>query len=155
MYIAHECTKCRKSDIIYNFSDTFSCRGCGHTENEKEFWEAHRSEMYLRDLEIEIEERFPFKDMDMIDNTIDLAIGWHVLGKYDGREQCIETVLINIKELHDKWQICYCNFGKVERRMIKYEKIGTEEDRSKYQIHLDSMRDFFKHFPEKMKNACK
>jgi hypothetical protein len=156
MYIAHKCTKCWKCDIVYNFGQTtYSCRGCGHTENEAAFWAANRSEQYLRELEEEIESRFPFKDITLIGCSIDLAVGWHALGKYDGRDYCIEAILKSIKELHDKWGICYSNFDKVERRIAKYEQIGNHDESAQYKEHLDSMRDFFKDFPPKMKEACK
>lgn len=156
MYIAHKCTKCWKCDIVYGFGQTtYSCANCGHTEDEKAFWQADRSERYLRDLEEEIECNYPFRDVYLIGCRIDLAVGWHALGKYDGRDQCIESVLKDIKKIHDKWSICYCDFSKVERRITKYEQMRTDEESLKYKEHLDSMRDFFKDFPEKMKEACK
>jgi len=159
MYIAHKCTKCRKSDIVYYINQTqLSCRVCGHIEEEKDFWQEMRSEAYLRELESEIEDCYPFKDIDLIGCKIDLAIGWHVLGRYDDRDKCIDAILQGIKELYDKWQICYSYFAKVEKRILKYEKIaetGDKEDHVKYQVNLDSMRDFFKDFPEKMKSVCK
>ncbi len=156
MYLAHKCTKCWKSDIVYFMeASNLSCRGCGHTETEEQFWQAMRSEAYLRELEAEIEDRYPFKDIFLIGNSIDLAVGWHVLGKYENRDFCINALLENIKNLYDKWGICYCYFDKVEKRMSKYEQISTGEDSLKYKEYLDTMRDFFKDFPEKMKDACK
>lgn len=156
MYIAHKCTKCWKCDIVLGFGvPSFSCRNCGHQEDENAFWAAYRSEMYLRDLEAEIEDRYPYRDMSLIGNIIDLAVGWHVLGRDDARDQCNESILNGIKELNDKWQICYCYFGKIERRISKYEQLGTVDEKKKYQKNLDTVRDFYKDFPEKMKAMCK
>ena len=147
MYIAHQCTKCFKSDILF---DNFTCHYCEHTENEQDFWPAYQSERYLHELECEIDSRYPIKDIDIIDSVIDLAVGYHVLGRFDSRDYCINSIMNDIVKLNEQWDICYCNFEQVNQKIKSFKNITTDENSKKYAENLNSLTVFFKDFNQKI-----
>lgn len=159
MYIAHKCIKCNNGYVEHEDGKTlFECSSCDYTENEDQFWINDKMASYLDDLEKEIETHYPYKEIDMIGCTLDLAIGYHIMGRIDGRDFCMANVIGECKKLHDKWQICYSNFARMERYIQRSEnfannRISKEKPESieKYLDNVTSAKVVFKEFISQLK----
>lgn len=158
MYLAHKCPQCHQYDVVYHINDTKLHCVCGYTENEEIFWRYMKMDSYLRELEIEIEKCYPYREISIISNQIDLMIGYHITGRHDARDSCLTHLIKEIKDLYNKWGICYSNFIRIEKRIVEYEALprgGKSKNENMYVENIKTSREFFKDFPEKCKAAIK
>lgn len=158
MYIAHKCIKCNKGYVDYEFGkNSFECSNCDVVENEETFWRHEKMADYLRDLEGEIENCYPYKEMDILGCTIDLAIGYHIMDRIDARDFCMNSVTEQCNTLNEKWQISYCNFGRVEKYIQRTEDFAKnstkfqEESLAKHLEKIASAKIIFKEFVNQLK----
>jgi hypothetical protein len=156
MLIAHKCPKCHKSDIVYNFNqEMYSCNNCDYEEDDKTFQMYMNYERYERDLEDEIENSFPYRDLFLANNTINLAIGYHITGRFKARDYCIESVLEKSQMLEEKWQLCFCGFRDIENTILSYKNLKQDKRSEKYKANLTTVDKFFNDIPMYIKNIYK
>lgn len=158
MYIAHKCIKCNSGYVEYELDKTtFECSSCDVIEDEATFWRNDKMASYESDLEQEIENCYPYRELDILGCTIDLAIGYHIMDRIDARDFCMKSAMEQSKKLKEKWQLCYCNFTRIERYIERTEKnaqnITTEkaEDIKKHFEKIETAKVIFKDFAQVLK----
>jgi hypothetical protein len=157
MYIAHKCPKCAEADVVFNLDGhQHKCHSCEYSEDSDVFNYFEKQERHIRDLESKIESMLPFKDLSRIGSLIDLAIGAHVTGKFESREHCIQSLMKQAKNVCNKWQVCYIDFNRIEKKIQQYERTqARQNEESKYADNIRNAREFFKNLPSNLKAECK
>lgn len=154
MYLAHKCPQCHERDVLY--SDKPYC-DCGFTEDQDKFWKNLARDAYLRDLESEIEDNYPFRELRIIDNQFSLIVGYHITGRNDARDFCLKNTKERIIQFYEKWGAWYYDYSLIDKVIAEYEAIprtGKPKD-DFYITNIETAKKFLKDFPNECKEALK
>lgn len=152
MYLAHQCPQCKKADIVYYMDGKqFNCQKCSHVEDKQTFWQHIKNDSYIREIESELETNYPYKSLDIINSTLNLIVGYHLVGKSESVEQCLNRIKEDIVLLKEKHGICYCNLQQLEESIQDYENIPQDKRSKKYTETYKTLRATFQDVPKVLK----